>query len=106
MPKVPPARARWAEISRREPRIVQGTWIKLVGIDVNDIVTANYFVPSLRVLCKASKNAHRSRSAQCLHLCLIARPPWAAFERRIQPSTPQGDSRTASGALPAPNRSC
>ena len=34
------------------------------------------------------------------------KPPWAAFERRIQPSTPQGDSRTASGALPAPNRSC
>ena len=34
------------------------------------------------------------------------KPPWAAFERRIQPSTPQGDSTTASGALPAPNRSC
>ena len=25
--------------------IVQGTWIKLVGIDVNDIVTVSYFVP-------------------------------------------------------------
>ena len=34
------------------------------------------------------------------------KPPWAAFERRIQPGTPHGDSRTASGALPAPNRSC
>ena len=33
-------------------------------------------------------------------------PPSWPNQRRIQPSTPQGDSTTASGALPAPNRSC
>ena len=63
------------------------------------MAASRYWLPGVR---PSTPRPRRQRCPTGRHV----KPPWAAFERRIQPGTPHGDSRTASGALPAPNRSC